>query len=347
MAEPTDLRALEQELRDRITHSAGTSELEEIRVQALGKKGTLTTALRGLGQLPEHERRTRGAEVNAVKTAIEDALATRQRALQAETRERIGEREWVDMTYPGTPPARGHLHPVTQVTAEIRQIFSRLGYEVAEGPEVELDYYNFEALNIPKGHPVRDVQDSFYLAEEGVPQPELLLRTQTSPVQIRTMLARTPPLRIITPGRVYRNENADATRGVMFHQVEGLLVDEDVGVSDLLGTLEYFARSLFGAERRVRFVADYFPFTEPSLGMAISCGICAGKGCRSCRGSGWLEILGSGMIHPQVLRNGKVDPERYSGFAFGMGIDRIAMLKYNIEDIRLFFESDLRFIRQF
>jgi phenylalanyl-tRNA synthetase alpha chain len=316
-------------------------------VETLGKKGSLTALLREVGTLPLKERRERGARINAVKASLEQALAERLKVLQTESREALAISEWVDMTYPGTPLSRGHIHPVSQVTAAVRQIFSRIGYEVAEGPEVELDYYNFEALNIPKGHPVRDVQDSLYLAEEGVAFENLLLRTQTSPVQIRTMQQRKPPIRVITPGRVYRRENADATRGVMFHQVEGLLVDDDISVGDLIGTLEYFARSMFGAERRVRFVSDYFPFTEPSLGMAISCGICRGEGCRSCRQSGWLEILGSGMVHPQVLRNGGIDPERYSGFAFGMGLDRIAMLKYNIEDIRLLFESDVRFLKQF
>ncbi len=342
-----DVTTREQELLARIRAALTVAELEEIRVQVLGKKGSLTAQLRQLGGLAAEERRARGARLNAVKAAVEAALRARREALQTQARERIATGEWLDMTYPGTPLARGHRHPISRIQAEIRQIFSRLGYEVAEGPEVELDYYNFEALNIPQGHPVRDVQDSLYLAEEGVAFEDLLLRTQTSPVQIRTMEQRKPPIRIITPGRVYRRENADATRGVMFHQVEGLLVDEGIGVSDLIGTLEYFARSIFGAERRVRFVSDYFPFTEPSLGMAVSCGVCGGKGCRACRGSGWLEMLGSGMVHPQVLRNGGIDPERYSGFAFGMGMDRIAMLKYNIDDIRLFFESDLRFLRQF
>jgi len=342
-----DIATREQELLARIRAAGTVAEVEELRVQALGKKGFLTTELRQLGSLPAADRRVRGARLNAVRATVEGALRARRAVLQTQASEQIATSEWLDMTYPGTPSARGHRHPISRIQAEIRQIFSRLGYEVAEGPEVELDYYNFEALNIPKGHPVRDVQESLYLAEEGVAFEDLLLRTQTSPVQIRVMEQRKPPIRIITPGRVYRRENADATRGVMFHQVEGLLVDEGIGVSDLIGTLEYFARSIFGADRRVRFVSDYFPFTEPSLGMAVSCGVCGGKGCRSCRGTGWLEILGSGMVHPQVLRNGGVDPERYSGFAFGMGIDRIAMLKYNIEDIRLFFESDLRFLRQF
>ncbi len=342
-----DVATLAQDVRAQITAAQTPEELEAIRLQTLGRKGSVTALLRQLGKLAPEERRAQGARVNTLKEEIEQELQARRQALQARAREQSATGEWMDMTYPGTPPRRGHLHPVSRVTAETRQIFLSLGYTVAEGPEVELDYYNFEALNIPKGHPVRDVQDSFYLAEEGVAFDDLLLRTQTSPVQIRTMEQRPPPIRIITPGRVYRYENADATRGVMFHQVEGLLVDEDIGVSDLIGTLEYFARSMFGVDRRVRFVSDYFPFTEPSLGMAISCGICQGKGCRSCRQSGWLEILGSGMVHPQVLRNGRIDPERYSGFAFGLGLDRIAMLKYNIEDIRMLFESDLRFLKQF
>jgi phenylalanyl-tRNA synthetase alpha chain len=235
---------------------------------------------------------------------------------------------------------RGHLHPITLILREMRAVFSRIGYRVALGPEVEDDFLNFEALNIGPGHPARDTMDSFYVADG-----EYLLRTHTSPVQIRYMREHPPPIRIVAPGRVYRRDY-DATHLPEFHQLEGLCVDEDIRLSDLKGTIEYFCRSIFGPDRRIRIVGDHFPFTEPSVGAAVSCGICGGKGCRSCKG-GWLEIMGAGMVHPQVLRNGNLDPEKYSGFAFGMGIDRIAMLKYNIADLRTFFENDLRFLHQF
>jgi len=253
----------------------------------------------------------------------------------------LGDTEWVDLTFVPNPVRRGHLHPLTLILREVKAIFSRLGYEVALGPQVEDEFHNFEALNIPEEHPARDTMDSFYVQADN-----LLLRTHTSPVQIRYMQSHQPPIRIIAPGAVYRRDATDPSHGAQFYQVEGLVVDHDIRLSDLKGTIEYFARSLFGPDRRIRIVGDHFPFTEPSIGAAVSCGICGGAGCRSCKG-GWLEILGAGMVHPQVLRNGGIDSEHYSGFAFGAGLDRLAMLKYNVTDLRLFLENDVRFLRQF
>ena len=250
-------------------------------------------------------------------------------------------REAVDVTLPGKRPGAGGLHPLTKVLREIQEVFVGLGFEVVEGPEIETDYYNFEALNIPLHHPARDMQDTFYITQD------ILLRTQTSPVQIRTMESRRPPVRIIAPGKVYRVDAADATHTPMFHQVEGLLIDKDITMGDLKGTLATFVRALFGEDRGVRFRPSYFPFTEPSAEMDILCGICHGDGCRSCGGEGWLEILGAGMVHPNVLKMVDYDPEEVGGFAFGMGVERIALLKYGIDDIRMLFENDIRFLRQF
>ena len=245
------------------------------------------------------------------------------------------------MTFTPNPVRRGHLHPLTLILREVKAIFSRLGYEVALGPQVEDEFHNFEALNIPAEHPARDTMDSFYVDADA-----LLLRTHTSPVQIRYMQSHQPPIRIIAPGAVYRRDATDPSHGSQFNQFEGLVVDHDIRLSDLKGTIEYFARSLFGPDRRIRIIGDHFPFTEPSIGAAVSCGLCGGRGCRSCKG-GWLEILGAGMVHPQVLRNGGIDPEHYSGFAFGAGLDRLAMLKYNVTDLRQFLDNDVRFLKQF
>ena len=337
-----DLESIGTDARHRIALAPDETALEQLRVELLGKKGRLTAALRGLGSLPPDQRAAAGARANSLKSEIESLLTARAQQLQAMRLETLGDREWVDVTFiPDGAVSRGHLHPLTLALKEITAIFSRLGYEVALGPEVEDDYHNFQALNIPEGHPARDEWDSLYLAQGG-----WLLRTHTSPVQIRYMEAHRPPIRIIAPGPVYRHEATDAGHESQFHQVEGLLVEEDVRMSDLVGTIEYFSRSMFGADRRIRISGDHFPFTEPSIGAAVSCGICQGAGCPSCKG-GWLEIMGAGMVHPQVLRNGRIDPDRYSGFAFGMGLDRIAMLKYNIADIRRLRENDVRFLRQF
>jgi len=287
------------------------------------------------------QRAAAGARANALKTEVETLLTERARQLQTARLETLGDREWVDVSVVPGAVRRGHLHPLTLVLREVKAIFSRLGYEVALGPQLEDEFHNFEALNIPAEHPARDTMDSFYVEGQ-----RWLLRTHTSPVQIRYMQSHKPPIRIIAPGAVYRRDATDPSHGSQFYQFEGLVVDHDIRLSDLKGTIEYFARSLFGADRRIRIAGDHFPFTEPSIGAAVSCGLCGGKGCRSCK-AGWLEILGAGMVHPQVLRNGGIDPAHYSGFAFGAGLDRLAMLRYNVSDLRLFLENDVRFLRQF
>src|SRR5438105_2324564 len=335
-----DLDRIAAEIRQRIL-AADQPALEQLRIEALGKKGRLTAALRTVGTLPAGQRAAAGARANALKGEIETLLTERARALQAASLETLGDRERVDVSVVPGAVRRGHLHPLTLILREVKAIFTRLGYEVALGPQVEDEFHNFEALNIPAEHPARDTMDSFYVEGQ-----QWLLRTHTSPVQIRYMQSHKPPIRIIAPGAVYRRDATDPSHGSQFYQFEGLVVDHDIRLSDLKGTIEYFARSLFGADRRIRIAGDHFPFTEPSIGAAVSCGLCGGAGCRSCK-AGWLEILGAGMVHPQVLRNGGIDPDRYSGFAFGMGLDRIAMLKYNIADIRRLRENDVRFLRQF
>jgi phenylalanyl-tRNA synthetase alpha chain len=336
-----ELERLRASARERIESATDHKALEDLRVSLLGKKGELTAILRQLGTMPAADRATAGAEANRLKEDIFQWIAERMGGLEAKRRTALGDTEWVDMSFVPNPVRRGHLHPLTLILREVKAIFSRLGYEVALGPQVEDEFHNFEALNIPAEHPARDTMDSFYVEAD-----DLLLRTHTSPVQIRYMQSHKPPIRIIAPGAVYRRDATDPSHGSQFYQVEGLVVDRDIRLSDLKGMIEYFARSLFGPDRRIRIVGDHFPFTEPSIGAAVSCGICGGAGCRSCKG-GWLEILGAGMVHPQVLRNGGIDPETHSGFAFGAGLDRLAMLKYNVTDLRLFLENDVRFLRQF
>lgn len=336
-----DLDAIAADVRQRVAAAQNLAALEQLRIEILGKKGRLTAALRSVGSLPADQRATAGARANALKAEIDALLARRAAEIQAAQLGSLGEREWTDLSLVPMPVRRGHLHPLTLILREVKAIFSRIGYEVALGPQVEDEFHNFEALNIPAEHPARDTMDSFY-----VDGGRMLLRTHTSPVQIRYMKSHKPPIRIIAPGTVYRRDATDPSHASQFHQVEGLVVDHDIRLSDLKGTIEYFARSLFGADRRIRIVGDHFPFTEPSIGAAVSCGLCGGTGCRSCK-RGWLEILGAGMVHPQVLRNGGIDPDRYSGFAFGAGLDRLAMLKYNVSDLRLFLENDVRFLRQF
>jgi phenylalanyl-tRNA synthetase alpha chain len=336
-----ELQRLRASARERIESATDHKALEDLRVSLLGKKGELTTILRQLGSLPASDRAVAGAEANQLKEDIFHWITERMGGLEAKRHTALGDTEWVDLTFVPNPVRRGHLHPLTLILREVKAIFSRLGYEVALGPQVEDEFHNFEALNIPAEHPARDTMDSFYVDAD-----DLLLRTHTSPVQIRFMQSHKPPIRIIAPGAVYRRDATDPSHGSQFYQFEGLVVDHDIRLSDLKGTIEYFARSLFGPDRRIRIVGDHFPFTEPSIGAAVSCGLCGGAGCRSCKG-GWLEILGAGMVHPQVLRNGGIDPQRYSGFAFGAGLDRLAMLKYNVTDLRLFLENDVRFLRQF
>ncbi len=319
---------------------AGSLEaLEEIRIKFLGRKGALTQILRGLGSLSPDERPAVGQAANAARQWLEQAVTERREALRQRD-EAAALAGWIDVTLPGRRPAFGTLHPITITLSEITEIFRGLGFAVADGPEVELDYYNFEALNIPKDHPARDMQDTFYVSDE------VVLRTHTSPVQVRVMEAQKPPVRIICPGRVYRRD-ADPTHSPMFHQVEGLLVDEGVTMADLKGVLAAFAKQIFGPGTRLRFRPSYFPFTEPSAEVDIGCVMCGGRGCRVCKQSGWLEILGCGMVDPEVFKCVGYDAEKYTGFAFGMGVERIAMLKFGIDDIRLFFENDLRFLEQF
>jgi phenylalanyl-tRNA synthetase alpha chain len=335
-----DLLYLKEEALHEIEKSKDLRELNNIRIKYLGKKGKLTTILRGMANLSPEERPAIGKLANEVKEELEQKFFQKGLELKEIAKKIRLQKEKIDVTVP-SKVILGHKHPLTLVLDEIKEIFLGLGYEVVEGPEVELDYYNFEALNIPKDHPARDMQDTFYITEE------ILLRTHTSPVQIRTMEKKKPPIKVIVPGRVYRSDEVDATHSPVFHQVEGLVVGEKVTMADLKGTLITFAKMFYGKERRVRFRPSYFPFTEPSAEMDISCIACDGKGCRVCSYTGWLEILGCGMVHPNVLKNCGYDPEEVTGFAFGMGIERIAMLKYGINDMRLFFENDLRFLEQF
>ncbi|TET88703.1 MAG: phenylalanine--tRNA ligase subunit alpha [Dehalococcoidia bacterium] len=321
-------------------------ELEEWRVRYLGRKGSLTSILRGLGALPLEERRAVGAAANEVKAAFEIGLKEREEALREQNLAIALEQTRLDITLPGYPVSLGRLHPTTQIMREICGIFVSMGFQVVEGPEVEWDYYNFEALNIPKDHPARDMWATLWIDTED-DERSMLLRTHTSPMQIRVMEKTRPPVRVIVPGKVYRYEATDATHESMFYQIEGLAVDEGITLGDLKGTLFEFARRLFGEGRKARFRCDYFPFVEPGVEMAIDCLVCHGAGCRLCSYTGWLEILGAGMVHPEVLRRVNYDPEVYTGFAFGMGVERVPMLRYGIDDIRLFYGNDLRFLRQF
>ena len=315
-------------------------EVSEIRIGVLGRKGRLTQLLKGLGKLPEAERREIGSKANQVKEDLEKRIEETLLRIQERERGEALEKEKVDVTLPGRGIPVGKKHPITQILEEIIDIFSRLGFEVVEGPEVELDYYNFEALNIPKGHPAREMQATFFISDE------VVLRTHTSPVQVRTMERRQPPVRMICPGAVYRCDS-DPTHSPMFHQVEGLLVDKGITFADLKGVLTVFVHQMFGEKTRLRFRPSFFPFTEPSAEIDIECFICGGTGCGVCSNTGWLEILGSGMVDPAVYKFVNYDPEALTGFAFGMGIERIAMLKFGINDIRLFFTNDLRFLKQF
>lgn len=335
------LESLRAEAIKNIQSVNDSNSLNEIRVKVLGKKGTLTSILRGMGGLAPEERPIIGDLANRVRAEIETSLEKRSKIIALQEQNLRLAQEEIDILLPGRKPKLGHSHPLQLVLEEVEEIFLGMGFSIAEGPEIETDYYNFEALNLPKDHPARDMQDSLYIT------PEVLLRTHTSPVQVRTMEKMCPnPIRIIAPGRVYRRDALDASHSPMFHQIEGLAVDEGITFGDLKGVLTVFAKKLFGEDRQVRFRPSFFPFTEPSAEVDVSCS-CAGKGCRVCKGTGWLEILGSGSVNPMVLKMSNYDPERVSGFAFGMGVERIAMLKYGINDIRLFYENDMRFLAQF
>ncbi|MCW8859007.1 MAG: phenylalanine--tRNA ligase subunit alpha [Deltaproteobacteria bacterium] len=331
---------LQAEALSALQQSQDLKALQDVRVSILGKKGALTDIMKGMRELSAEERPAIGNLVNSLKDQFEAAFALRQSELQQKAIADKLAQENIDVTLPGRTVVPGNLHPVTLVSDEIVDIFSRLGFSVAEGPEIEQDFYNFEALNIPKDHPARDMQDTFYISDD------LVLRTHTSPVQIRTMLQHQPPIRVIAPGTVYRRDS-DLTHSPMFHQIEGFLVDERVTFGDLKGILTHFLKEFFGDRLEVRFRPSFFPFTEPSAEVDIACVICGGQGCRVCSGNGWLEILGCGMIDPAVFDAVNYDAEQYSGFAFGMGLERIAMLKYGVNDLRLFFENDLRFLKQF
>lgn len=321
--------------------SEACADVEALRIQYLGKKGELTAVLRGMGKLSADERPVIGQLANEVRAAIEEEIEKKTAAIKAAALEAKLQSEKLDVTVPGEKTPIGQPHPLALVQRQLEEIFLGMGYSIAEGPEVEYDYYNFQALNIPKDHPARDTQDTFYITEN------ILLRSQTSPVQARVMEKQKPPIKIISPGRVYRSDAVDATHSPLFHQCEGLVVDKGITMGDLKGTLEMFAQTMFGADTKIRFRPHHFPFTEPSAEVDVSCFACGGKGCRLCKGEGWIEVLGAGMVHPNVLRMCGIDPEVYSGFAFGLGIERIVMLKYHIDDMRHLYENDVRFLHQF
>lgn len=335
------LQKIKSEVENLLNTAETTDVLENIRVSYLGKKGALTGILRQMGGLSAEERPVVGQLANEIRQTLEQEIAERKAQLEQKLLAKKLESETIDVTMPGTRRTLGRAHPLTIVLDELKDIFIGMGFEIAEGPEVELDYYNFEALNLPPDHPARDTQDTFYISDK------VLLRTQTSPVQIRVMEKQKPPIRIIAPGTVYRSDAVDATHSPLFHQIEGLVVDKGITMSDLKGTLAVFAKRLYGEDAVVRFRPHHFPFTEPSAEMDIMCFNCHGEGCRLCKGEGWIEILGAGMVHPKVLRGVGIDPDEYSGFAFGIGLERIVMRRYNIDDLRLFYENDVRFLNQF
>ena len=315
--------------------------LNDVRVKVLGKKGELTVILKGMKDVAPEDRPKVGALVNEARSAIEEKMAEARDAMKQKALEERLKHEAIDVTLPAKKNKIGHRHPNTIALDEVEKIFIGMGFDVVEGPEIEKDYYNFEALNIPANHPAKDEQDTFYINKD------ILLRTQTSPVQVRQMEAKKPPIRMIAPGRVFRADEVDATHSPSFHQIEGMVIDKGITFSDLKGTLEMFVHKLFGEDTRVKFRPHHFPFTEPSAEMDVSCFKCGGKGCRFCKGEGWIEILGCGMVHPKVLKMSGIDPDVYSGFAFGVGLERIALLKYEIDDMRLLYENDIRFLSQF
>lgn len=335
------LNKILEEAKEQLQQAASVSDVDEIRVKLLGKKGKLTGILRGMGKLSPEERKTTGQMANSVRSEIEGLLERRFADMKAAAKEAKFKLEKIDVTEPGKEVTLGVKHPLTITIEEISKVFMSMGFSIAEGPEVETVFNNFDALNAGPDHPSRDMSDTFYITED------ILLRTQTSPVQVRTLMKTKPPIKVISPGRCFRCDTPDATHSPMFHQIEGLVVDEGITMADLKGTLDSFAKQLFGTETRTKFRPHHFPFTEPSAEMDVSCFKCGGKGCRVCKGSGWIEVLGCGMVHPHVLKVGGLDTEKYTGFAFGMGVERAAMLKYGVDDIRLFYENDMRFINQF
>ncbi|OJV66091.1 MAG: phenylalanine--tRNA ligase subunit alpha [Clostridiales bacterium 38-18] len=335
------LQVLLQDAKTEISAAKALKDLEDIRIKFLGKKGEVTSVLKNMKDLSAEERPLIGKIANEIREEIENLLdAVKEDKKKLEIEDRL-EKESIDVTMPSKQTSRGHKHPINVALDEIIEIFLGMGFKIAEGPEVETVYHNFDALNAPVDHPSRSLSDTFYITED------LILRTQTSPIQVRTMMNQKPPIKIIAPGRCFRNDEIDATHSPMFHQIEGLVIDKDITMADLKGTLDMFAKRLFGSQTKTKFRPHYFPFTEPSGEVDVSCFKCGGEGCRFCKGSGWIEILGCGMVHPNVLRECGIDPDVYNGFAFGMGLDRITMLKYEIDDIRVLFENDVRFIKQF
>ena len=334
-----------KEIRDKVTEAvknAGTLEIiNDLRVKVIGKKGELTEIMKSMKDIPKEEKPKFGQLVNELRNEVEELLSSTTNRIKRELRQKQLEEETIDVTLPAKKTERGHKHPNQVALEEIERIFTGMGYKVVFGPEVEYDYYNFEALNIPADHPAKDEQDTFYINDK------IVLRTQTSPVQARVMEKGKLPIRMISPGRVYRADEVDATHSPIFHQLEGLVIDKGITMGDLKGALAEFAKGLFGEDTKVRFRPHHFPFTEPSAEMDASCFACGGKGCRVCKDSGWIEVLGCGMVHPDVLRRCGIDPNVYSGFAFGMGLERVAMQKYSINDLRLLFENDVRFLKQF
>jgi phenylalanyl-tRNA synthetase alpha chain len=335
------LEAIREKAEHELHNANDKQALEDLRIRYLGKKGELTAILKQMGKLSAEERPAIGQLANQIRERINTELSSRAAELhETETAKRL-QKEKIDVTMPGKHRMLGHKHPLSIELDEIKEIFVGLGFDIVSGPEVEYDYYNFEALNIPKDHPARDTQDTFYINDK------VLLRTQTSPVQVRVMEKQKPPIRIISPGRVYRSDEVDATHSPLFHQIEGLVVDKGITFANLKGTLETIIKRMYGEDSVVRFRPHHFPFTEPSAEVDVQCFNCHGKGCRLCKGEGWIEILGCGMVHPKVLSNCGIDPEVYSGFAFGMGLERLVMRKYSIDDMRLFYENDVRFLNQF
>ena len=335
------LNKILEEAKEQLQQAASVSDVDEIRVKLLGKKGKLTEILRGMGKLSPEERKTTGQMANSVRSEIEGLLERRFADMKAAAKEAKFKLEKIDVTEPGKEVTLGVKHPLTITIEEISKVFMSMGFSIAEGPEVETVFNNFDALNAGPDHPSRDMSDTFYITED------ILLRTQTSPVQVRTLMKTKPPIKVISPGRCFRCDTPDATHSPMFHQIEGLIIDKNISFADLKGTLEVFAKELFGEDTKTKFRPHHFPFTEPSAEMDVSCFKCGGKGCRFCKGSGWIEILGCGMVHPHVLEMCGIDPEEYTGFAFGVGLERIALLKYEIDDMRLLYENDIRFLKQF
>ncbi len=336
-----NLDQISRELREALENVASLQELEGLKVKVLGKKGSLTALLRSMGQLSPEDRPKAGQMINEARESLTALLDEKQAAMASAEKEMRLKKEAIDVTEPRDLPLVGTIHPMQLVLNEVLDCFTSLGYKVVEGPEVELDHYNFELLNLPKNHPARDAQDTFYIDDN------IVLRTHTSPVQARTMLSQKPPIRIVCPGRVFRADEMDATHSPVFHQIEGLVIDKNVSMGDLKGTLDAFAKRLYGDDIEVRFRPSFFPFTEPSAEVDLTCFNCHGKGCKVCKGTGWIEVLGCGMVNPKVLEMCGIDSTVYSGFAFGIGLERITMLRYGIKDLRLLFEGDLRFLKQF